>query len=93
MLCRRKRSTSSSSASETVLLLLFPMMLSMVKPEPLAAPALIGDLLLIAGSSVAVADSAGLGDLSLSALKAGNGGKSGASPFRGCGCGGGGGGM
>lgn len=89
----RKCSTSSSSASslEKFLMLLFPMMLSMVKPEPLPVPlAVIGDRLLTAGSSVAVANAVGLGDLS--PVKAVKGGKSGGSPVGGCGCGCGGGG-
>ena len=79
----RKRSGSSSASSpETLLLLLFPMMLSIVKPEPLAPPpAVVGDLLLTAGCSVAATDAAvGLGDLSPPSLPdTGKGGKSGGS--------------
>ena len=80
----RKRSGSSSASSpESLLLLLFPMMLSIVKPEPLAPPpAVVGDLLLTAGCSVAATDAAavGLGDLSPpSHPDTGKGGKSGGS--------------
>ena len=80
----RKRSGSSSASSpESLLLLLFPMMLSIVKPEPLAPPpAVVGDLLLTAGCSVAATDAAavGLGDPSPpSPPDTGKGGKSGGS--------------